>query len=318
MSNKICQVTDGRLAQAAVGSIRRATCTDPSWNETVCGDFCLSKSGPTVKFDELLRRLTDLPSFELEGELTPCGDNVFVCSAYAKDNSANCALKQKVFTLPVGSAETIIALPTGTTATSAIPVSTTSSSAMITSARPSPSTTSEADEDQDESGKSKTRTIAIAAGVGGAAALAAGLGLIWFFCIRKRRSNLRSSYSTTESLDKPTMAVHASYETTPAMQPNEVPRPQPAQPPVAPDSDMHDGRPRYNLYDDGETEISSAGLGDASAIAAQPVQRPENGRAHVLRTAPSHLTVAEQEEADVPSIFGRPEGGRVSTLSYRR
>merc|ERR1711881_495090 len=101
MSNKICQVTDGSLAQAAVGSIRRATCTDPRWNQDICGDFCLN-----------------LPAFELEGELTPCGDNAFVCSAYAKDRSANCALKQKVFTLPVGEAQTIIALPTGTTSTS--------------------------------------------------------------------------------------------------------------------------------------------------------------------------------------------------------
>ena len=43
MSNKICQVTDGSLAQAAVGSIRRATCTDPRWNQDICGDFCLSE-----------------------------------------------------------------------------------------------------------------------------------------------------------------------------------------------------------------------------------------------------------------------------------
>jgi hypothetical protein len=43
MSNKICEVTDGTLALAAVGSIRRGTCTDPAWNETVCGDFCTSE-----------------------------------------------------------------------------------------------------------------------------------------------------------------------------------------------------------------------------------------------------------------------------------
>ena len=262
--------------------------------------------------------IVDLPAFELEGELTPCGDNAFVCSAYAKDRSANCALKQKVFTLPVGEAQTIIALPTGTTSTSAIPVSTTGGSTLITSTRPSSSASPTASGDEDEDEKDKTRIIAIAAGVGGAAALAAGLGLVWFFCIKKRKNRLSSPYSTTDSFSKPAPAMRESFDAAPSIHPDpvEIPGPPPSQPPVAPDTDVYDGRTRYHLYDDGEVEIASGGIGDVPSP-APAVQRPQNDRAHVLRNAPSRLTTSD-EEPDVRSIFGRPEAGRVSPLHEGR
>jgi hypothetical protein len=43
-SNKICVVTDASAINNTepVGRTIRGTCTDPTWNETVCGDFCLS------------------------------------------------------------------------------------------------------------------------------------------------------------------------------------------------------------------------------------------------------------------------------------
>jgi hypothetical protein len=44
-SNKLCVVTDASAVNqtTAVGTAIRGTCTDPQWNSTVCGNFCLSE-----------------------------------------------------------------------------------------------------------------------------------------------------------------------------------------------------------------------------------------------------------------------------------
>src|SRR5580700_6443290 len=45
-SNNLCIVTDPGIISSSLplGTAIRGTCTNPLWNNTVCGDFCLSKS----------------------------------------------------------------------------------------------------------------------------------------------------------------------------------------------------------------------------------------------------------------------------------
>ena len=44
MSNTICALTDPAAAsnQSPWGSVQRASCTNPQWNDTACGNFCKS------------------------------------------------------------------------------------------------------------------------------------------------------------------------------------------------------------------------------------------------------------------------------------
>jgi hypothetical protein len=44
-SNNLCVATDPSVVSSdlPLGTAIRGTCTNPQWNDTVCGDFCLSK-----------------------------------------------------------------------------------------------------------------------------------------------------------------------------------------------------------------------------------------------------------------------------------
>ncbi len=45
-SNNLCIATDPSVISSdlPLGTAIRGTCTNPQWNDTACGDFCLSKS----------------------------------------------------------------------------------------------------------------------------------------------------------------------------------------------------------------------------------------------------------------------------------
>jgi hypothetical protein len=45
-SNSLCVVTDPRTVNSTVslGTTIRSTCTNPKWNNAICGNFCLSNS----------------------------------------------------------------------------------------------------------------------------------------------------------------------------------------------------------------------------------------------------------------------------------
>jgi hypothetical protein len=201
---------------------------------------------------------------------------VFVCSAYAEDRSANCAAKQKVFTLPVGTAQTIIALSSGTTATSTVSVSTSGMASTISTA--SPSTTSAVAE---PSKKNNTLAIAVGAGVGGAIGLAAILFAIWSFCIRRRKNKAASRYSTPDSMAKEPTTCVDPYVPPAALPLSEVSRPLPLQPPVERTATTETrepiGRDRYTLFDDGETEIASGNLRGVASASSLGVGRAYGG-----------------------------------------
>lgn len=45
-SNNLCVVTDPQVvsSQIPIGTASRGSCTNPLWNNTACGDFCLCRS----------------------------------------------------------------------------------------------------------------------------------------------------------------------------------------------------------------------------------------------------------------------------------
>jgi hypothetical protein len=254
-----------------------------------------------------------------------------VCSAYAEDKSANCAAKQKVFTLPIGTAQTIIALPTGVTSTSLVPVSTAAGSTLITSTIPSSSATASPKQDNNDESHTK-RNIAIGASIGGFFGLAAAAALMYCCCFHRRRDSL-SRASTPDSFTKlEAPGTNAPLSAIPAVQdPRPPPQPKPSSPPAG------DGGPRYDLYDDGETEIAT----DGAAVPTSITRRPEHleaadrdlagvtGHAYVNDSADtaqprdvrpgfdaseSYISTYDGSRADLLSEGDRPAAGRVSPL----
>ena len=107
LSNHLCEVTDSSAGSGKpIGSLRRGSCTNPNWDNGTCGDFCLNE-----------------PVNDNDGTLDACGDNVFACASDANMGMADCAENQGVFTIPAGTAYTIIGQATGNLTTSVVPVS---------------------------------------------------------------------------------------------------------------------------------------------------------------------------------------------------
>jgi len=77
MSNLICVITDPNYSNASfpVGTTIRGTCTNPAWNNTACGDFCLNE-----------------PSNQNTGLLTPCGNNNFCFQHEAGQGLCDCRM----------------------------------------------------------------------------------------------------------------------------------------------------------------------------------------------------------------------------------
>ena len=86
-SNKLCIATDPHAANAAVGSTRRGTCTNPQWDEETCGDFCLE--------DE-------------DGSMTPCGNDKWCCNSDVKAKNCDCVSGKGTFTIKGGKAVALL------------------------------------------------------------------------------------------------------------------------------------------------------------------------------------------------------------------
>ncbi|ORY07297.1 hypothetical protein BCR34DRAFT_27717 [Clohesyomyces aquaticus] len=87
-SNSMCVVTDPSTANSSypIGTSIRGTCTNPVWNNAICGDYCLKSS-------------------DVDGSLKACGDNKWCCS---HDESCNCA--NGAFNVNPGIVQTIIGI----------------------------------------------------------------------------------------------------------------------------------------------------------------------------------------------------------------
>ncbi|EPE10495.1 hypothetical protein F503_05590 [Ophiostoma piceae UAMH 11346] len=73
-SNSLCVVTTASESypNLTMGAVERAMCTNPMWNNDICGDFCITGSDNS------------------DGEMVACGDNHFCCLGDYNAGLCNC------------------------------------------------------------------------------------------------------------------------------------------------------------------------------------------------------------------------------------
>ena len=156
LDNGLCIVTDPitNFANPSVGSSARGACTNPQWNSTACGSFCLSMYLTNMPKNSVafLRGLTphlDDPVNANDGTVISCGNQNWCCQPNAAAETCDCGTGDGTFSLQAGIAQTIIGV-TGLafTSTDAVPISSASTSssasaaAATTTSSPSSSTSS--------------------------------------------------------------------------------------------------------------------------------------------------------------------------------
>ncbi|KAK4209728.1 hypothetical protein QBC37DRAFT_294037 [Rhypophila decipiens] len=121
-SNAMCITTNPVvfLPNVTLGSVLRSACTDPGWNVSGCGGFCLTNDED-----------------EDSAKIIPCGDDTFCCGYEYSRDLCDCGTGNGTFSLAPGIAQTVIGVggptPKGTPTLSAISVSATTSKAPIAS-----------------------------------------------------------------------------------------------------------------------------------------------------------------------------------------
>ena len=113
-SNSVCVVTYPGTASEGlpIGTSIRGTCTDPSWSNVTCGDFCLGEfSSKTLSLDSTYAKpLEDDPVGDDGGSLTACGDERWCCTPKIAQGTCNCDTKEGTFSLASGKAHTIVSV----------------------------------------------------------------------------------------------------------------------------------------------------------------------------------------------------------------
>ncbi|ERT01111.1 hypothetical protein HMPREF1624_02350 [Sporothrix schenckii ATCC 58251] len=190
-SNSLCVVTNESKSfpNLTLGAVERSMCTNPQWNNDICGDFCITGSG------------------NADGEMVACGDNRFCCRGDYNAGRCNCSLSSPneggSFVVNAGKPQTIVGetasftgtvsyltsqpkpAPTPTSAESSstsLPTSSSASASASTSPMPQPETSK--------------HTLALGLGVGlgvGVPLLAVAGWLYYWFGLRKNKKGRRSS-----------------------------------------------------------------------------------------------------------------------------
>lgn len=218
-SNSMCVVTTPSNAypNLTLGTAERSMCTNPKWNNDICGDFCITGDDNT------------------DGEMVACGDNKFCCLGDYNAGLCDCSTGGGSFVVNDGRAQTIVgetATFTGTvsylqvkqTVSPTTPSSAASSATSSSTAPPSSSMTASStwssittvtasgnasatahtDPSTDTATptpapKSKSHVLAIGLGVGlGVGAVALGAG---YFAWRRRHGRYR--HRRSRSFDPP-------------------------------------------------------------------------------------------------------------------
>ncbi|CAK7200023.1 hypothetical protein SEUCBS139899_002711 [Sporothrix eucalyptigena] len=95
-SNSLCVVTQESAAfpNLTTGAVERAMCTNPEWNNQICGDFCVTGSD------------------NADGAMVACGDDHFCCLGDYNAGLCNCSLSSAnsggSFVVNDGKAQTIV------------------------------------------------------------------------------------------------------------------------------------------------------------------------------------------------------------------
>ncbi|KAJ4421347.1 hypothetical protein N0V85_000219 [Neurospora sp. IMI 360204] len=210
-SNALCIATteSNSFPNLTLGAVQRGACTNPQWNNNICGSACLDNENR-------------------KGELAACGNDRFCCAGDFNEGKCDCSSNNKdsgAFTISAGLAQTIIQVsdttftgspslsiastratgtkasttgsitqttggPSSTSLTSS-PKSTsgqTSSSAPTTTPAAPPAASSKGDDDSDSSGSSSSGNgLKIGLGVGIPVAVLAVAGALAYFLWWKPR-----------------------------------------------------------------------------------------------------------------------------------
>ncbi|KAL2052395.1 hypothetical protein ABVK25_007267 [Lepraria finkii] len=119
LDNGLCIVTDPTtdFVNLSVGSSARGACTNPQWNSTACGSFCLND-----------------PVNANDGTVISCGNQNWCCQPNAAAGTCDCGTGDGTFSLQAGIAQTVIGV-TGLafTSTDAVPIGSASASSSASS-----------------------------------------------------------------------------------------------------------------------------------------------------------------------------------------
>lgn len=220
-SNGLCMITDPSTANATyqVGTTFRGACTNPKWNASACGAFCLSlyqSEGP-IFLPAIADRILDDPVSDNNGNLEQCDTNKFCCKPDASDGTCSCADGNGTFSVENGRAITIISgedqslttVPPFLGHASVTSTMMTATSKPLSSARSSPtssasptdavasSSAAPASKPIDKRGVKAAIAVCVVVGVIGLI----GLG-IWFLCYRRRRGDVGYADPTSDVMDE--------------------------------------------------------------------------------------------------------------------
>lgn len=156
-SNSLCVVTteSNAFPNLTARAVARAMCTNPKWNNDICGDFCVTGAG------------------NADGDMVACGDNHFCCLGDYNAGRCNCSLSTSgssnsaagdSFVVNNGKAQTIIGESASFTGT--VSYRTSQPTRSPTSASTSASKTTSGTSTASNSGTSASGSGAAASGSG--------------------------------------------------------------------------------------------------------------------------------------------------------
>ncbi|KAH7630214.1 hypothetical protein B0T09DRAFT_341247 [Sordaria sp. MPI-SDFR-AT-0083] len=215
-SNALCIATteSNSFPNLTLGAVQRGACTNPQWNNNICGSACLENENR-------------------KGKLAACGNDRFCCAADFNEGKCDCSTKDEragPFIISAGLAQTIIQVSdttfsgspslsiastraTGTKASTtgsitqttggpstsdSLPSSPkptsgqTASSAPTTAPAAPPVASSKGDDDNDSSGSSSSNGLKIGLGVGIPLAVLAVAGALAYFLWWRPRQTERA------------------------------------------------------------------------------------------------------------------------------
>ncbi|CAK7240373.1 MAG: hypothetical protein STHCBS139747_001812 [Sporothrix thermara] len=183
-SNSLCVVTQDSdvFPDLQKGAVERSMCTNPEWNNQICGDFCVTGDD------------------NADGAMVACGDNHFCCLGDYNAGLCNCSLASEdtgsSFVVNDGKAQTIVGATasfTGTVSylTSQPPIPPTSSSYSTASSTSGTSTaaTGRGTGTPSPTPKKSTHTLVmgLSIGLGAGVLLLAIAGFVYYWRGRHRR-----------------------------------------------------------------------------------------------------------------------------------
>jgi hypothetical protein len=205
-SNLLCMITDPRGANssAPVGTVKRASCTNARWQNTICGNFCLGTFSMVIEVGKY-QLMPNVDAANKFGAMSACGNDTYCCSADEVAGTCSCATGKGTISIPQGTVQNVISLAapyqTSTTTPQSSKTPTSSSTGTSTTTPPQPS--------EAKSAFQKHKGAIIGGAVAGGVVLLLLIGAL-LLCVLKKR---RPQYIPPKELNE-TSQHHNTYYTS--------------------------------------------------------------------------------------------------------